>query len=60
MTQMVSCQSLTAEARDHAWVSPCGICGQSGTGTGFSVSYSVLSHQYHCAMILHADISPGQ
>jgi hypothetical protein len=39
MAQVVSSRSLTAEAR----VNPCGICGgQSVTGTGFSLSSSVL------------------
>jgi hypothetical protein len=29
-------QPLTAEARIRCWVNPFGICGQSGTGAGFS------------------------
>jgi hypothetical protein len=48
MTQVVSRRPLTAEARVHARVKPCGICrGQSGTGTGFPpsslVSPAILS-----------------
>jgi hypothetical protein len=31
---------VTAEARDRFRISECGICGQSGTGTGFSPSSS--------------------
>jgi hypothetical protein len=47
MAQVVSCWPLTAEARVHARVNPCGICGgQSGTGTGFSLSSSVFPCQY--------------
>jgi hypothetical protein len=43
MAQVVSRRPLTVEARVRAWVNPCGICGgQSGTGTGFSPSSSVL------------------
>jgi hypothetical protein len=42
MTQVVSRRTLTAETRVRSRVSPCGICGgQSGTGTGFSLSTSV-------------------
>jgi hypothetical protein len=44
MAQVVSRRPLTAEAR----VNPYGIFGgQSGTGTGFSPSSSVLPCQYH-------------
>jgi hypothetical protein len=36
MAQVVSHRPLSTEARVHARVNPCGICGgQSGTGTGF-------------------------
>jgi hypothetical protein len=43
MAQVVSRRPLTAEARVHARVNPCGICGgQIGTGTGFSPSSSVF------------------
>jgi hypothetical protein len=43
MAQVVSRRPLTAKARVRARVSPCRICGgQSGSGTGFSLSYSVF------------------
>jgi hypothetical protein len=43
MAQVVSRRPLTMEAWVRARVNPCGICGgQSGTGTGFSPSSSVL------------------
>jgi hypothetical protein len=44
MAQGVSRQPLTAEAQVCVRVNPCEICGgQSGTGTGFSLSSSVFS-----------------
>jgi hypothetical protein len=46
---------LTAEDRVHVQGSPCEICGrQSGTGTDFSPSSSVLSSQYHSAAAPHS------
>jgi hypothetical protein len=51
--QAVSRRPLTAEAWVRAPVSLCGICdGQSGTGTGFSPSYSVFPCQYHSTVAL--------
>jgi hypothetical protein len=48
MAQAVSRRPLTAEARFQSRVSPCGICGgQSGTGTGFSLSTSVFPCPFH-------------
>jgi hypothetical protein len=48
MAQAVSRRPPTAEARVRSRVSPCGICGgQSGTGTGFSSTTSVLPCQFH-------------
>jgi hypothetical protein len=34
MAQVVSRRPVTAEARARVRVNQCGICGQSGTGTG--------------------------
>jgi hypothetical protein len=48
MAQVVSRRPLTVEAWVRSRVSPCGICGgQSGTGTGFLPSTSILSCQFH-------------
>jgi hypothetical protein len=48
MTQVVSRRPLTAGARVHDRVNPCGICGgQSCTGAGFSSSSSVFPCLYH-------------
>jgi len=43
LAQVVSCQSLTAEAHVCSQASLCGICGgQSGNGTGFTLSTVVF------------------
>jgi hypothetical protein len=58
MAQAVSRRSLTVEARFRAPVSPRGICaGQSGTGTGFPLSSSIFSRQYHSTVDLHTHTS---
>jgi hypothetical protein len=60
MAQAVNRRPLTAESRLHARVNPCGICGgQSGTATGFSLSSSVFSCQYHSTVVLHTHVSSG-
>jgi hypothetical protein len=58
MVQAVSRWPLTAESRVRARVNACGICGgQSGIGTGFSLSSSVFPCQYHSTVVLHIQIS---
>jgi hypothetical protein len=58
--QAVIRRPLTAEARVHARVNPCGICGgQSGTGTGFSACSSVFTCQYHSTVALQTHIIWG-
>jgi hypothetical protein len=53
MDQAVSRRPLTAESRVRARVNPCGICGgHSGTGTGFSPTYSFFLCLYHSAVAL--------
>jgi hypothetical protein len=52
--------ALTTEARVRARVSLCEIFGgQGGTGTGFSLSSSVFSCQYHSTVAFHIHISLG-
>jgi hypothetical protein len=61
MAQVVSRRPLTAEARVRSRVNPCGICGgQSGTGTGFSLSSLVIPGQYIIPPLLSKLISSGE
>jgi hypothetical protein len=60
MAQAVSRRPHVAEAGVRTRVIPCDICGdQSGNGTGFSPSSSVLSCQFNSTMALHANVSLG-
>jgi hypothetical protein len=61
MAQVVSCRPLTMEAQVRAQVNPCGICGgQSGTGTGISLSSSVFPYKYIIPPSLSKLISSGE
>jgi hypothetical protein len=58
MAQAVSCRPLTVEAQVHVQINPCGICGgQSGTGTGFSLSSLVFPIIYHSTITLQTQIT---
>jgi hypothetical protein len=60
MVQAVSPRPLPAEAWVRARVSSRGIYGrQSGTGAGFSPSFSVFPCQYHSTVALLTHISGG-
>jgi hypothetical protein len=51
---------VTVQARIRTRVSLSGICGgQSGTGTGFSPSYSVFPCQYHSTVAFNAHMASG-
>ena len=54
IAQGVSRWPLAAKARSRSQVSPCEVCGgQSGTGTGFYPSTSVIPCQYHSIIALY-------
>jgi hypothetical protein len=54
MAHVVSCWPVTAEARVHDQVGPCGVCGgQSDTGTVFLLSSSIFHCLYHMALLTH-------
>jgi hypothetical protein len=54
----VSRWPLTAEGWVRTQVSPCGICGQSGTRAGFSEFFG-FPCRYHSTAAVHTYISPG-
>jgi hypothetical protein len=57
MAEALTRTPLIAEARVHNRVNPCGIYGgQSGIGSGFSLSSSDFPCQYHSTVVLHAHI----
>jgi hypothetical protein len=55
MAKAVSRRPLTAESRVRARVNPCVTCGQSGTETGFFLSYSGFPSQYHSTVVRHTN-----
>jgi hypothetical protein len=60
MAQVVGRRPFNADARVHAWVSPCRLFGgQSGTGTRFPSSLSVFSRQYYFTIAIYTNISLG-
>jgi hypothetical protein len=60
MAQAVSCHPFTVVAQVYAHVIPCRICaGQSDTGTGFSLIYSV-SPVSIILLGLHTHVSSGE
>jgi hypothetical protein len=60
MAQEVSRRSVTVEARVRGLFNPCVICGgQRSTGTGFSLSSSVLPCQYHSTVAVQFVSSRG-
>jgi hypothetical protein len=61
LAKVVSRRPVTADARFHARVNPCGICsGRSGTGTGFSPNSSVFPCQYIISPSLSKLMSSGE
>jgi hypothetical protein len=60
MVQAFNGWAFTVEAQVNTQVTPYGICGgQSGTGTGFSLSSSVFLCQYRSPVAVHSHISAG-
>jgi hypothetical protein len=60
MAQAVSRRPFAAEARVLALANPCGIYGgESGTGIGFSPSYSGFPCKYHSTVALQTHIIQG-
>ena len=61
MAQAVIRRPLTAQARFRSRVSLCGICGgQSGTGTGFCASTSVVLRPHRHATCYSTRMTDGR